>query len=107
MTPNQRGSPIYSSCTKCKTLIPLGESRCTRHRPKRTHVLSSTQRGYDAEYLRNRATILEGSPLCVLCNRRIATTADHIIPLSRGGTNQIHNLRPACPRCNSGRGNRL
>lgn len=32
-------------------------------------------------------------------------TIDHVRALSRGGTNDIENLRPACPGCNQARGN--
>lgn len=32
-------------------------------------------------------------------------TLDHVRALSRGGTNDIENLRPACPGCNQARGN--
>ncbi|MFJ8152239.1 HNH endonuclease [Streptomyces sp. NPDC094468] len=41
-----------------------------------------------------------------MCHSRPAETADHIVPLSRGGTNDIENLRPACGPCNFSRGNR-
>jgi 5-methylcytosine-specific restriction endonuclease McrA len=34
-------------------------------------------------------------------------TIDHYIPLSRGGNNQIKNLRLACFSCNQKRGNSL
>ncbi|MEU1585224.1 HNH endonuclease [Micromonospora sp. NPDC005710] len=44
--------------------------------------------------------------VCSLCRRRPATTADHILPLSKGGSNDLTNLRPACGPCNYGRGNR-
>ncbi|MGW9025150.1 HNH endonuclease [Streptomyces sp. NPDC055722] len=33
-------------------------------------------------------------------------TADHVRPLSRGGTNEVVNLRTLCRSCNSSRGNR-
>ncbi|MEU7773666.1 HNH endonuclease [Micromonospora taraxaci] len=45
--------------------------------------------------------------MCALCRRRPATTADHILPVSRGGTNDLANMRPACAACNYSRGNRM
>ncbi|MBM7052226.1 HNH endonuclease signature motif containing protein [Rothia sp. ZJ1223] len=33
-------------------------------------------------------------------------TADHVIPRSKGGTDDLSNLRPAHHRCNSARGNK-
>jgi len=37
---------------------------------------------------------------CYLCGAA-ATATDHVIPLSRGGTNWPANLRPVCGHCNS------
>ncbi|WP_408056991.1 HNH endonuclease [Streptomyces changanensis] len=101
-------------CSRCKRLYPLG-SRCEpcasaaarRREQKRKHTRPSAwARGYDSSYIKARAAILAAQPLCALCNSRPATTADHIVPLSRGGTNDIENLRPACGPCNFSRGNR-
>lgn len=39
--------------------------------------------------------------LCAYCKDRKATTADHVIPLAKGGTNFIGNILPACVPCNS------
>lgn len=45
---------------------------------------------------------------CLHCGRAdIPLTADHIIPLSRGGTNDIGNIQPLCLPCNSSKGNRV
>ena len=44
--------------------------------------------------------------VCHLCRKPGATTKDHLIPYSHGGTDAIANLRPAHHGCNSRRGNR-
>lgn len=47
---------------------------------------------------------------CVYCGCKLTTKyrhLDHVIPLSRGGTNWISNLAWACPSCNSAKGNKL
>lgn len=40
---------------------------------------------------------------CVFCKSQDKITIDHIIPLSKGGTNDIRNLQPLCNRCNAGK----
>jgi 5-methylcytosine-specific restriction endonuclease McrA len=39
--------------------------------------------------------------------QRLATTADHIVPLAAGGTHAAENLRAACLHCNSAGGGRI
>jgi 5-methylcytosine-specific restriction endonuclease McrA len=56
-----------------------------------------------SQYKRNRLLVLEAAgwrcewPGC----GRPAGTADHILPVSRGGTSDVWNLRASCARCNS------
>lgn len=39
--------------------------------------------------------------VCYYCGRAGRLTVDHMIPLKRGGTNDIANIVPACRSCNS------
>jgi 5-methylcytosine-specific restriction endonuclease McrA len=43
---------------------------------------------------------------CHLCGLPGATTADHVIPRSKGGAHSLDNLEPAHHACNSARGDR-
>lgn len=43
---------------------------------------------------------------CQLCGTMEKITIDHIIPLSKGGTNDISNLQPLCIHCNTSKGNK-
>jgi 5-methylcytosine-specific restriction endonuclease McrA len=55
--------------------------------------------------------------LCVLVNWECSycrcaltlstVTEDHVIPLTRGGSDDITNILPACKSCNSSKGNKL
>jgi len=47
--------------------------------------------------------------VCWICRAPITGTVsiDHVIPRSRGGSDDLDNLRPACLRCNTSRGNRM
>jgi len=43
---------------------------------------------------------------CVTCGSQRDLTVDHIVPISRGGDNDIENLRTLCRSCNSRKGGR-
>ncbi len=41
---------------------------------------------------------------CARCLEQKPLTRDHIVPISRGGTNDITNIQPLCSSCNSSKG---
>lgn len=63
-----------------------------------------------------QAVVLMHGITCWLCHQPIdlrlahpasgSLSVDHVVPRSRGGTDQLANLRPAHLGCNTGRGNR-
>ena len=44
--------------------------------------------------------------VCLCCNKRKKLTADHVIPVSKGGSSNITNIQPLCGFCNSRKGTR-
>ena len=41
---------------------------------------------------------------CLKCGHAENITIDHIVPISKGGTNAVTNLQPLCGKCNSSKG---
>lgn len=44
---------------------------------------------------------------CLICGSTDNLTLDHIIPISRGGSNEKENLQTFCSKCNNDKGNRM
>ena len=96
---------LFTSCRKC-------------HRVSRTAICSSCESNfnrkpknpqYDSEYNRNRAILKrmtrERGLVCWLCGLPFADdlsdwSADHVIKLRDGGTNDLANMQPAHKHCN-------
>jgi len=45
--------------------------------------------------------------VCLCCKEEKPLTVDHVVPISKGGTNDIWNLQPLCRGCNSSRGTQI
>lgn len=41
---------------------------------------------------------------CLCCGKKRKLTADHVVPVSKGGSSSISNIQPLCGPCNSSKG---
>ena len=87
----------------CPALVAQG-SRCPAHATQHNRAHKVAQRGVysSARHRAWRRLILNRDPICVMprCGRA-STDADHIIPLSMGGTWELSNGAGRCHRCHS------
>src|SRR5690606_35566180 len=93
-------------CGAITTASRCSECASARQRARDRERGSSARRGYGSAYRRARARLLAGSPPCYWCGAP-ATTADHLVPLARGGTSDANNLVPSCEKCNFARQDRF
>jgi 5-methylcytosine-specific restriction endonuclease McrA len=67
----------------------------------------SHKRYNSAYYQRVRKLVLERDYFtCHYCGQE-ASTVDHLIPISKGGTDEATNMVAACIKCNSGKRDRM
>ena len=96
-------SPVLKACLDCGR--PTSGSRCPRHRREHERRRGTPdQRGYDKQHRAMRRQAIDAHPYCVDCGTSEDLCADHIVPLSRGGTNALANYAVRCRRCISRRG---
>jgi 5-methylcytosine-specific restriction endonuclease McrA len=107
-------------CLDCGALT-TGASRCNHHEAEHRAQRATYERARGAargsgwQRQANLATIRQrvaetGAP-CIRCGTTFDdladVTADHVIPLVDGGSNDLTNLAPAHRACNSSHGARL
>ena len=83
-------------------MTELLEPICVRCRNRHRIDLKCWSGKY-AQRLTRLVLRTQGS-VCWICGG-VATTADHVVPRSRGGDDNLEALRPCCQPCNSRRGN--
>jgi hypothetical protein len=61
------------------------------------------KRGAEGTFTRSQWQALCGwfGSICLGCGANAKLEVDHVVPLSRGGTNWIQNLQPLCRTCNA------
>lgn len=72
--------------------------RAKERESKGAHTVQDIQKQYDRQ---------KGE--CYYCGQKVGSTyhVDHIIPISRGGSNGTENLVISCPRCNMSKNDKL
>ena len=64
--------------------------------------LSAHRMGYGRQHEKWRKVILSRDPICVMCKKARATQADHIMPITRGGSQWSYdNGQGLCHQCHS------
>ncbi len=88
-------------------LAPMPRDRADHRKPPRQSARKSIP-------LELRVQILvRDEYCCCICgasrhlDRRVQLEVDHILPVSRGGTNRPDNLQTLCWKCNRGKSNRV
>ena len=70
-----------------------------------SHDIPSAERKW------KRAELWAKSRICGICNKELPgidrCTIDHIVPVSRGGTNDLSNLQLTHNKCNNVKGNMM
>lgn len=74
------------------------DKRKVQHHRRRAHKVASGGSYTTVEW---RALCDWFGDVCLACGERSDLTVDHVIPISRGGSNAIDNLQPLCLSCNS------
>lgn len=72
----------------------------TQHRRRARKASNGVFRVLDKELIKLY------SSKCFYCPSKEAIEADHVLPISRGGSHGIGNLLPACRSCNASKGNK-
>lgn len=74
-------------------------ARLTAHANNRRARILSVGGSFTASEFAAVCSMARGK--CVRCGATRKLTADHVLPITRGGSSNISNIQPLCQRCNS------
>jgi len=88
-----------------KRRYPKRKNQILQHNEHRRARLFCAEGGHTTEEWLRICALCEGR--CLYCNNSCDKFAkDHVIPLSKGGSNYIENIVPVCKSCNSSKGSK-
>ena len=99
----------YRSKAKTKALQVIRTTKYYQRHPlkkkQNDKLYGFRRRGYNAGYI-DWDAVENMKKICNRCGNISDLTIDHIVPLSKGGTNETSNLQILCRRCNASKGAR-
>ena len=99
----RRPKPRVCAEPSCPQLADPGATYCDAHTPMREAWPDRDARrpkisGWERQR-RNRVIMARHGRRCHICGQPGADQVDHVVPLARGGTDTMDNLRPAHKQC--------
>lgn len=102
---------ILSNVSKGRMSLDGDEIKVGRFEVYKKKGIKCVSCGIEAKYFKKETQLQNGEeiPYLVLYaehnGKPIMMTRDHIIPVSRGGSNHVSNYQPMCDPCNQCKGN--
>lgn len=92
-----------------RKIYNLNNKEKVRHREKIRHAREKGAPGKHSyeQWVQLKYEYRFMCPYCLRYEPEIALTKDHIIPISKGGSNYIDNIQPLCQPCNASKSNKI
>ena len=99
---NRENRREYSAAYRAANPFAVRAASAIRRARKRQATGSYTKGDTQEQYKRQKGK-------CYYCQTKVGDTyhVDHVVPLSRGGTNGVENIVIACPSCNQSKKDKM
>jgi len=95
----KRDPMVHLNCTK--EWKKNNKEKVSMHNKKRFLLIKMATGSHSQEDFRKlKESVKYTCPCCGKSEPEIRLVRDHIIPITKGGSNEIENIQPLCNRCN-------